>query len=533
MKKRAYLVFAMLLILSIYSVSLLYLASSNPHYLETAENQQKRKISLLNSRGIIYDRNLTPLTNSETTVYAIIPSKNYLNENLINSFVNKSESDLKKESGAPFCMEVNYKTDNENIIYIESSKRYSKKQPASNIIGYLENGKGVSGFEKYAESILNKYTGELNLTYNSNSLGEMIIGGDKTLQNTLSVNGGIVLTIDKNLQTYTESAGSEIENGAIVIMDSDSREILSAASFPLFDSSAPEKFIDAEYSPFVNKCFEKYAPGSVFKLVIATAALSESDNIYFSPFTYKYNCQGVTYSDSMAFSCYGGYPHGETDLNMAITNSCNCYFMNISKLIPSSSLITTALNFGISSNFEIFPKNIIKGGNLPDAESLNNNRALSNFAIGQGEVELSPLEVANIVSTIASRGIYKEPFLYKGETYNGREIDFPVKDNKGISNFKLSDCLLLENYMANAVKNGTAKKGCSENFKTFAKTGTAQTGIFKNGKELYNYWYAGFIETPTEKRYAIAVLSASAEEGKNPTGEIFKALGEYLTKTEK
>ena len=169
---------------------------------------------------------------------------------------------------------------------------------------------------------------------------------------------------------------------------------------------------------------------------------------------------------------------------------------------------------------------------MPYEEDLRNNRALSNFAIGQGEVLLSPVKIAAMINTIASRGVYTEPTIYKGETNDGKKVTLEIKSADSVPDFKVSDSLLIENYMASAVNYGTATKGKSDLYKAFAKTGTAQTGKFINDKELLNYWYAGFIETESKNRYVIVVLNAEAKENDNPTGEIFKAIGEFIALNE-
>ncbi|MBP3323229.1 MAG: hypothetical protein J6M16_03450 [Clostridia bacterium] len=533
MKKRAYFALISLFLLLSYGVYTLYNAATNTPYAETALSQQQRKLTLLTSRGVIYDRNLIPITNSENTLYAIVPPDLICLESIRESAANELDFNEIIKKGAPVITEVRYRTDNEKILYIESSNRYVKNQPLSNIIGYLNGKIGAAGLEKYGENILNKYSGELNATYTVDSLGNMLQGDGITLDNSLDKKGGIVLTIDKNLQIYTENIGKELclNNGAIVILSVPDSEILAAASFPLLDSSAPEKYLESENSPFVNKCFSSFAPGSVFKLNIALAALSEDKNI-FSPYSFKYNCTGTTYSDGMAFSCFGAYPHGEVDLHLAIEKSCNCFFMNLSKLISPSTLISTSIKLGLTSSTEIFPDYYIEGGKMPYEADLRNNRALSNFAIGQGEVLLSPVKIAAMINTIASRGVYTEPTIYKGETNDGKKVTLEIKSADSIPDFKVSDSLLIENYMASAVNYGTATKGKSDLYKAFAKTGTAQTGKFINDKELLNYWYAGFIETESKNRYVIVVLNAEAKENDNPTGEIFKAIGEFIASNE-
>ncbi|MBE6730434.1 MAG: hypothetical protein E7564_01950 [Ruminococcaceae bacterium] len=526
MKKRVYIICAVFTALLFYSINVLYSVSQNELYVETAHSQQKRKITLHTSRGTIYDRNLTPLTNSAESIciYAIVPPEISILIKMKDNF--KEDIDIEKAvaEGKPLLIPVKEVIDTENVSYINLSDRYSANQPASNILGYLSDNSPVSGIEKYADGILKSFESSLSVVYTADSLGRMIVGEEYEIINNsdISSDGGVVLTLDKELQKFCEEEGKYIENGAIVVLSVPDAEILAAVSYPLFDSSCPENFLETENSPFINKCFSSFAPGSVFKLVLTAAALNENyDTLNI------YNCNGTTYSDNMAFSCYGSIPHGQVNLNLALGKSCNCYFMNLSKRLSIRSMLTSAYNFGLGTSQEVFEGLFTESGNIPDENSLNNNRALSNFAIGQGEVTVTPIQVAAMLNTVASRGTYAEPSLYEGKTHDGKEIREKAEP-KSVKAFKYTDMLLTENYMETAVKYGTASKGGSSLYRAFAKTGTAQTGVFENGKELLNYWYAGFIETENNERYVIVVLSANETEGNNKTGEIFKKISEYI-----
>ena len=523
MVKRLFISLIILFILAIFAIHSLYQISSNETYLEAASLQKERKITYKYARNIIYDRNLNRLTEAKNKTYTLI-TPDLISINKIKDIV-LEEIDTEKilKENRPELIEIK---ENAEIDTIKISERYEENQVASNVLGYLENGVGAAAIEKYGENIL-KDGGELSVIYEADSIGGLIDGQNLEIINTLNKEKGIVLTIDKNLQSFAEEKGKILDEGAIVILSVPDAEILAMASFPLLDSSCPEKYIDSDSSYFVDKTLSVYPLGSVFKLSITTAALNEKIES-FSVLNFKYNCTGAISSDGMNFTCFGSYPHCEVDLNLAIAKSCNCYFMNLSKLISKTSLISTALNLGLGSKTEIFPGFFTEKGTLPNENSLNSNRALSNFAIGQGEVSASPIDVAAMINTIASRGIYKSPTLYKGITESEEYITDEAEIRKGARSIKVSDSILLENYMASAVKYGTAKKGDSEYYKAFAKTGTAQTGKFENGKELVNYWYAGFIENEEKERYVIIVLNIDANENDNPTGEIFKSIGEYL-----
>ena len=126
MKKRTYFALISLFLLLSYGVYTLYNAATNTPYAETALNQQQRKLTLLTSRGVIYDRNLIPITNSENTLYAIVPPDLISLESIRESATNELDFNEIIKKGAPVITEVRYRTDNEKILYIESSNRYVK-----------------------------------------------------------------------------------------------------------------------------------------------------------------------------------------------------------------------------------------------------------------------------------------------------------------------------------------------------------------------------------------------------------------------
>ena len=197
------------------------------------------------------------------------------------------------------------------------------------------------------DDLLQAQGGEIAVTYQVDALGRVIAGGERLVEDTLGESqAGVVLTLDGELQRLAEEAAADLGQGAVVITQVPDCEILALASVPDFHPDRVGEAVDREDSPLVNRAFSAYAPGSVFKLVVAAALLEQGRPVESFPCTGSVNVNGLT------FSCAGGQAHGEVDLEQALAQSCNGYFINAARSLGGQAILTMAYNLGLGEEVE-------------------------------------------------------------------------------------------------------------------------------------------------------------------------------------
>ena len=305
----------------------------------------------------------------------------------------------------------------------------------------------------------------------------------------------IVTTIDADLQQY----GQELMKnkvGSLVAIEPKTGEILSLVSSPGVDvsmladiSQHYNEIIKDPHKPMFNRAVQApYPPGSVFKLVNGLIGLQE----------------GVLHMD-MAYPCYQGYHFGSHKLGChnhwsplrleeAIMMSCNgffCYvlrnilenkkYKNIDEALDKWNEYVQSFGFGHKLGSD-FPAEL--GGTLPTSKLYNKRygkggwkfTTIISISIGQGEVGVTPLQIANLAAIMANRGWYKIPHIVKAS--EGVEID-PKYNERQYTMVDTTNFKKVINGMWRAVNNGPGT-GCTawvaevKGLDICGKTGTAQ-----------------------------------------------------------
>lgn len=521
-KQRIIVVFSLVLLFYFYGIYTLYNIVIKDEYALVVSSQSQSRIELATSRGNIYDCNLNPLVNLEDDILAVaVPSVNAYSD--VIEFV-EIDAETFLSSSTPISFYADYVIDSDYIDYFSVYDRYTEYSIAENLIGYTDNsGNGITGIESAFNDILSSSGGSLIYNYDVNALGNIILGGDNYYENTLDeVTAGIVLTIDSEIQKYAEELSLLLKKGSILVINTQNDEIKAIVSVPSYEQDSVYEYLDDENSPLINRSFSAYTPGSVFKLLVSISALE-----YGYDDRLTYDCTGEIEVDGVCISCYGGTAHGEVNMHTALVNSCNCYFINLALEIGAEEIYETAEDFGFGSITEFYENYNSSAGNLPELSSLMYDGNLANVAIGQGDLLATPIQIASMINTIASDGIYNELKIYLGEMLtDGTVIYEEYEDGIRITEQWIAEDI--QKYMESTADYGTAKNGNTEEYLVGAKTGTAQTGVYENGEELLNYWYAGYVGKFTFAEYVIVVLEEGAVSGENNTAEVFKLMTEFL-----
>ena len=339
---KAYGIFGALLILLAAAARSIWAAGEGAEYVAAAGSQSLYRLEVAQSRGSIYDRDLEPLVGeTRELVAAVAPTIQSIGA-LETATKGRFRSRLAPGPGggqALYHLPAHFGGGPQHR-FVLRAQALPEDQLAPHVIGYLDSqGRGAAGIELAMDDLLAGFSGEVSVTYQVDALGRVIAGADRQVVDTLSGSrGGVALTLDRSLQELAEEAAEGLGKGAVVITQVPDCQILALASVPDFSPSTLGEAAEDPDAPLVNRGFSAYAPGSVFKLVVAAALLEGG-----SPLE-DFVCTGSVNVDGLAFHCIGGEPHGEVGLEEALAQSCNCYFINAARSLgarPSSPWPTT------------------------------------------------------------------------------------------------------------------------------------------------------------------------------------------------
>lgn len=490
MYKRASLLYGIiafsigLMIVVIYKINIDY-------SVQTLKPNSSRKLTICTSRGYIYDRNLIPLVNEDLFTKDFHITKN------------KSVREI-------------------------AVNRYGNNQLCTHIIGYIDGeSNGVSGIEKSYNDVLSYYSGELSISYYSSGIGG-IIGELNEPENTNFLSkGGVVLTIDKNIQYITEKCADEgnLEKGAVVVMEVKTGQILAICSRPNINPRNIEKHLTENDSPLINRALTSYSVGSVFKPIIAACCLENGTNP-----NEKYVCKGFIKIYDTIFPCNKADGHGELDLYLATANSCNTYYINLTRNINGEKLINNARNFGFGQRMEIADNIYCDSGELPNENTFSSGEK-ANFSFGQGCLTATPVHLAAAYAVIGNNGLYNEPIIVKSLVDENQTEYMKVKQisPRRVISEKTAKTVLKA--LKTTVEKGSGKKAKPENTDAVGKTATAQSGWYENGIEITHSWFVGMFPVDDPK-YVVVVMKEDGKSGSTDCAPIFKNIAQLIVSYE-
>ena len=527
MKKRARMFLVFLGLLLVLACVSLTRASQGEEYVAAAGAQSLYRLDIAQSRGTIYDCNLSPLTGSGSQyVAAVAPTIQAIGAlEKATDGEYRDQLALALENGKPFQLVLDKPVVDDQIDLFQVPQRYEEDQLAPHIVGYLDSlGGGAAGVELAMDDALRRYEGEASVTYRVDALGRTIAGEERQVTNTLSRSqGGVALTLDSVVQALAEEAAAGLGKGAVVVTEVPDCEIRAVSSVPDFSPLDLGEASESEDSPLVNRAFSAYAPGSVFKLVTAAALLEEGLG------DTTFSCVGSLNAGGLQFHCVNNTAHGALDLNGAIAQSCNCYFINAARVLGGQKVLTMAYNLGLGGAQEFGRGLWTASGELPSLQDLQNTRALANFSFGQGELTVTPLQVCAILNTIAGDGISVTPRLILGLVDEGRELTEQIPSTASSTRvMSVSTARKLQQAMVQTAQEGTGRAAAPEGVQVAIKTGTAQTGVYEGEEELLHFWYCGIVWEGDSPRWCVTVLKESSPDGQEDAAKAFRQVVQGL-----
>lgn len=349
---------------------------------------------------------------------------------------------------------------------------------------------GQAGLEKTYNQRLMGTDGDRNVVVNS--VGREI----EELNEDPPVDGQrLQLTIDYDLQRALEDAfRARGSAGAAVIMNPKTGEILAMTSQPAFDPNAFANGIDRStwsklnndpLLPLQDRLVQgKYQPGSTFKVVVTTAALSEG---VITP-DFKVTCPGYATFYGHTFQCDKHEAHGTLDLRHAIEQSCNVYFYTVGNMLKIDQIHDYAVKLGLAGKTGIDLPNEVESL-VPSTEWKMKTTGEKwypgetiSVAIGQGQVSVTPISLATMITTVANGGTVVTPHVVRAfDDGNGWQMIEPPKP-RSLFTFPPGVLQPLRDGLWLAVNGqGTAHGAKIEGRDIAGKTGTSQV-ISKEGR---------------------------------------------------
>ena len=542
----------------------------HPYYSRLSKDNAIRIIPIDAPRGTIFDRNNIPLVADRISFDVAVVYQELKNrEKLIRLFKGlfdvprkNIEDSLEKASLKPYApvtivedidKEKAFMLEEESfdirglVIQTKSVRNYLFKNVGAHVFGYLseineeelqnlrEYGYrakdlvGRDGLEKYYDKYLAGVDGGLQMQVDNK--GRQV----RTLGLKEPVSGkDLHLTIDINLQTVCDKALWG-KNGAAIVMDPNTGEILALSSAPTFD---PNIFIRPEDSservklirdrgryPLLNRAISGvYQPGSVFKVVVASAAL-ETARITLST---RFNCNGAYSIGNAKFACWKEGGHGSQNIIEALMNSCNVFFYNTGRTLGVEKLEGFARIFGFGKETGIDLPDETKGvapGRLwkkAYKKDIWYEGDTINYAIGQGYLLVTPIQVLEMMAVMANKGSMVKPYLVK--SVDTTEILSVNRRAVGLSDDAIRT--VREGlYKVVNEENGTGKRAKVEGIAIAGKTGTAQNPLGRT-----HAWFSGFAPFDNPRICLAVFLEHGGKGGLEPSEMANEILQEAKSK---
>ena len=411
----------------------------------------------------------------------------------------------------------------------EDTKRYYPyNNLASQIIGFCgSDNQGLDGIEVKYEEQLKGEQGAIQKHTDAKG-GEIGEEGENYIP---AVDGtDLVLTIDLTIQSIVEKYLEEacIDNvctdgGSIIVMNPQNGDILAMANYPNYNLNEPyepyteelkatgDSLEQSEKTTYLqavwrNKAIaDTYEPGSVFKLITASAALEEgitdTDN------EGEYSCTGGIEVAGVRIKCWRYYrPHGSESLRQALMNSCNPVFIGLGQKLGVEKYYEYLEKFGLLKTTGIDLPG--EAGSIFLAKEKAGPVELATISFGQ-RFEITPIQLVTAVSSIANGGTSIKPRVVKQiiDSETKEVTDIPVQKGDMVISKETSEKVL--SMMESVVSEGTGKNAKVAGYRIGGKTGTSEDGVNTN-KYVTSFCGVAPIDNPQ-----VVVLVTLY----NPTGE--------------
>ncbi|MBR5524416.1 MAG: penicillin-binding protein 2 [Clostridia bacterium] len=529
MKKRIFYSFVSLTVVFSLLLFRIGLLGSNQELTAVGQGMSTRSVVVTSLRGTIYDRNHQPLVNTGTQYKAaLLPEKQLLQRVQSVMDVSQYQALLKSaQSGVPKVVNLlEPAAIAPGLRVFKTPTRYTDYCPCPHIVGHLNGDEtsGVSGIELAYDSLLSQCTGQIKATFKVDGLGEYLENTTISVtDNTDRANGGVVLTVDRELQQFVDSVSTQyLKRGAVLITDPNTGEILAASSFPTYRPDNVYASLNSEDSALLNRLTAGYDCGSVLKIITAAAALETGvlpDQIY--------NCSGSITVQGTTFHCHHRLGHQTLNMKQAFAQSCNLYFIQLAAQIGPVKIVEMAQRFGLLEEITLASSLVASAAVMPNVTELLSPAALANLSIGQGKLLVSPMHIAQMTAVVACNGTRMPLILVSGTLTSDGTLS-EVVGGEGETILSAATVSTIKEMMCLVVTEGTGQGAYTDQITAAAKTGTAQTGQISEDGDVIQSWITGFISAE-EPEYVITILAEDAETTHADTQGLFCEISNKIT----
>ena len=531
------------------------------HYKSQSQKISSQVTIIPAQRGEIFDRNadLPMVINTDSFAVEVIPGEippqkydtviqklaNYLGipksqiDKKIPKNIRRSYSSVQVKSNVPFTVISNIAenlNDLPGVSWVSKPIRnYLHTESLSHIVGYVGDINqdeitalynqgytknsivGKTGIEKQYDSLLQGTPGREMSTVDVH--GRVI--SETPVVEPPKMGKNLVLTIDSTIQKLVEETlGNRV--GASVVLKPATGEVLAMVSYPFYDSnifssddSATEysKLLNDKTKPLINRAVQlSYPPASTFKIIMSAAMLQE--NAF--PASKTIECKGKMLYGGRVFHCHIHEPgHGWLDMKNAMAQSCDVYYWTIGRdYLGIEKIASYSREFGLGKSAQIdLPSQV--SGLVPTAEWKQKKYHekwvggdTMSCSIGQGFMEATPLQLANMIAMVSNEGIIYKPHILK-------EVRDPVT-NEIIEEIKptvLTESTIdkevwkqIQEALRYTVTDGTPQYPMHNKLVQIAcKTGTAEVDGYKDSWHSWLVAYAPY-DAPPEDRICVATI---------------------------
>lgn len=312
----------------------------------------------------------------------------------------------------------------------------------------------------------------------------------------------IVLTLDRDIQLLTQKAIGN-RTGAALVLHPRTGEILSMVSYPGYDANGfygdggQSYFVEVSLDPtgsFINRTIQaQESPASTFKVLMTLAVLEEEA----FPVDEEVFCPGYYTVGNRVFKCHKEHGHGDIALFDALAESCNVYYYTMgNEHLGIETIVdySRALGFGERTGVDL-PGERAGLVPSPDWKQRVFNDAWRpgdtvNLSIGQGFLQVTPLQLANLVAAITNEGVVYRPHVVKEvrDPVTGSVVE--ASEPEVLRTVPISDATFdqVREAMQGVVESGTPQVVMTTNAPAGGKTGTSQT----TSEERQHSWFIGF-----------------------------------------
>jgi len=436
------------------------------------------------------------------------------------------------------------------IVEVEPQRTYPTSTFAAHVLGYvrevsdeqMKQGRyrrgdmiGQSGLERLLDEYLRGRDGGERIEVDALGRPVQVMRREEP-----DPGAQVITTVDRRIQEAAERAMAG-KAGSVVVMDPRNGDVLALTSSPAFpldrltgnlDRDEWVRLVRDPMSPLMNRALQGlYPPASVFKIIVAAAGLQEGS---LTPMDHIY-CNGEFNLGNWTFKDWKPGGHGHVDLHQAIAQSCDIFFYQAGLKVGGDVMAKYAQAFGLGA-----PTGIDLGGErfglvpFSPAQRQRSKRSwlpgdTVNMSIGQGQLLVTPLQIARMMAAVANGGVMWKPRLVQRVERADGSLAYG-SSSQMTERVDLSPVVwaFLRQSLATVVKDGTGALARVPGVNIAGKTGTAQT-ISKSdsAKGQDHAWFASFAPVD-DPQYVVVVLVERGGKGGQVAAPIARQIYEAI-----